>query len=59
MLLTVEKSIRWGIYHSIDITMQKLTTNTLKIMIKLTNRHIFNIGMKVIYIVGQCRKSLQ
>ena len=39
MLLLVEKGIRRGISHSID--MQKLITNTWNIMIKINNRHIF------------------
>ena len=43
MLLMVEKGITEGICHSID--MQKLITDTRKIMIKVKNRHIFNIGM--------------
>ena len=38
MLLLVEKGIRRGISHSID--MQKLITNTWNIMIKINNRHI-------------------
>ena len=43
MLLIVEKCISGGICHSIDI--QKLITNAWKIMIKINNLHIFNIGM--------------
>ena len=44
MLLVVEEGVRGGIYHSI-YRMQMLITNTLNIMIKIKNRHIFNIGM--------------
>ena len=44
MSLMVQKGIRGGIYHSIH-RYAKLITNTLKIMIKLKNCHIFNIGM--------------
>ena len=43
MLLMVEKDIRGGLCHSID--MQKLITNIWKIMTKIKNHHIFNIGM--------------
>ena len=43
MLLIVEKGIRGRMYHS--ISMQKLITNTWKIMIKVKNCHVFNIGM--------------
>ena len=44
MLLIVEKGISRGICHSI-YDMQKLKTNTWKIMIKVKNFHILNIGM--------------
>ena len=43
MLLMVEKGIRGGIWHSIDV--QKLITNTWKTMKKIKNRHTFSIGM--------------
>ena len=43
MLLMVEKGIRGGIWHSIDV--QKLATNTWKTMKKIKNSHIFSIGM--------------
>ena len=29
----------------------------MKIMLKMKNDHIYNIGMQIIYIVGQCHKS--
>ena len=29
----------------------------MKIMLKMKNHHIYNIGMQIIYIVGQCHKS--
>ena len=47
MLLIVEKGIRGGIYYyaHMHIYMQNLITNTKKIMIKIKNRHILNIGM--------------
>ena len=45
MLLIVEKGIRGETYLFLFIDMQKLITNTLKIMIKTKKQHIFNIGM--------------
>ena len=47
MLLMLEKGIRGGIWHSVYlfIDMQKLITNTWKIMIKIKNRHVLNTGM--------------
>ena len=44
MSVMVEKGIRGGLCQSI-IDMQKLITNTSKIMIKIKNRHNFNVGM--------------
>ena len=44
MLLMVEKGISRGICHTI-YDMQKLKTNTWKILIKVKNFHILNIGM--------------
>ena len=44
MLLIVEKGIIGGIWHSI-FDMQKRIKNTWKTMIKINNRHIFNIEM--------------
>ena len=47
----VEKGIRgeilfrYVLQKEYSIDMQKLIINTLKIMIKIKNRHIFNIGM--------------
>ena len=44
MLLMVEKDVRVGTCHS-TFDVQKLITNRWKIMIKIKNCHIFNIGM--------------
>ena len=44
MLLMVEKGLGEE-YVTLFIDMQKLMTSTSKIMIKIKNRHIFNIGM--------------
>ena len=46
VLLMVEKSIRGGICHS------ELIINTWKTMIKIKNLQIFNIGMKITYMIG-------
>ena len=43
MLLMVEKGIRGGICHSI-YRYAKATNKYMKTMIKIKNRHIFNIG---------------
>ena len=50
MVLLVEKGIRGG------IDMQNLT-NLCKITMKIKNRHILNIGMQIINMVGKCYKS--
>ena len=42
ILLTAEKKVEYVMQF---IIMQKLITNTWKIMIKIKNRHILNIGM--------------
>ena len=44
MLLTVEKGIRWGLSHSI-YWYAKANNKYMKIMIKIKNHYIFNIGM--------------
>ena len=44
MLLMVEKDIRGGIV-TLFINMQKLITNTRKIVIKIKSSHMFNIEM--------------
>ena len=44
MLLIVEKLLEEE-YFTLFLDMQKVITNTLKIMMKIKNRHIFNIGM--------------
>ena len=43
MLLMVEKGIREGIRHAIDIDMQKQIINIWKIMIKTKNHHMSSI----------------
>ena len=55
MLLMVEKDIRGGICHSI-YWYGKVNNKYMKVYDKI-NRNIFNIGMKIIYIDGQCHKS--
>ena len=44
MLLMVEKDIRGGIV-TLFINMQKLITNTQKIVIKIKSSHMYNIEM--------------
>ena len=44
MLIIVEEGMRGG-YVTLFINMEKLMTNTWKIMIKIKNFHVFNIGM--------------
>ena len=51
----VEKGIGGGICYPVNNT-RKLITNKLKFMIKIKNRHIFNIGMQKIYMDGQYHK---
>ena len=58
MLLMVEKVLEEE-YVTLLIDMQNLLRNTRKIMIKIKKNHIFNVGMKMIYMVEQCRKSFQ
>ena len=58
MLLMVEKGIRGWICHEIN-QYEKATKNIWKIMIKIKNHNILNIGIQIIYIIGQCRKSFQ
>ena len=44
MLLMVEKGARGGIcIHNKNIDIQQLIINTQKVMIKIINRHVFNI----------------
>ena len=58
MLLMLEKGIGEE-YVTLFIDMQKLRTNKLKHYDKIKNDHVFNTGMQVIYMVGQCCKSFQ
>ena len=44
MLLVVEKGIKGGLV-TLFMDIQKLITNTRKIVIKIKNRHIFNTAM--------------
>ena len=44
MLIMVENGIRGG-YVTLFTNMQKLITNTWKIMIKIKNCHVFNTGI--------------
>ena len=52
MLLTVKKKIAEE-YVTLFINIQKL----IKIMTKIENRRILNTGMKIIYIVWECRNT--
>ena len=50
MLIMVEKCIRGRIcYFTVFIDMQKLIISIWKIMIRITNRCILNIGIQRIY----------
>ena len=53
------KKVLEGKYVTLFIDTQKLITNTWKIIIKIKNRHKFNIGIYIIYMVEQCRKTFQ
>ena len=58
VLLTVEGSIRGGIYHSI-YQYAKANNKDMKDFDKIKIGNIFNIGIQLIHMVGQCRKSFQ
>ena len=58
MLLTVEGSIRGGICHSI-YQYAKANNKDMKDIDKIKIGNIFNIGIQLIHMVGQCRKSFQ
>ena len=58
MLLIIEKGIRGGICHSIH-QYAKAYNNYMKDCDKNKESRIFNIGMQIIYMVGQCRKSFR
>ena len=55
IILMVEKCIRGGICHSI-YRYAKANKKYMKIMIKIKYRHMFNIGMEIIYMITQCRQ---
>ena len=55
MFLMMGKGNR-GEYVTLFIDMQRLITNTSKIMIKITNRHIFNWDTNNLY---ECHKNFQ
>ena len=59
MLLKVEEGIRAShVKHvTLFIDMQNLIRNTWKILIKIKNHHIFNIGMRIICIHWQSHKG--
>ena len=59
MLLMVEKGIRRGICNSVYGYGKSNNKFMKKKMIKMKNHHIFNDGMSIIYMVGQCRKTFQ
>ena len=59
MLLMVEKRYERRNMSPYSSIFKKLITNTWKIKIKIKAGDIFNTGMKIIYMVGQCRKSFQ
>ena len=56
MLLMAEKGISGGICNAIHRYV-KANNNYIKIKIKIKNCHILNIGIYIIYMVDQCRKS--
>ena len=58
MLLTVEGSTRGGIYRSI-YQYAKANNKDMKDFDKIKIGNIFNIGIQLIHMVGQCRKSFQ
>ena len=58
MLLMVKKGIRGRICYAIHRWV-KANKNICKIMMKMKNLRILNIGMQIIYMVGQCRKSFR
>ena len=59
MLIMVQKGIRGGICHSI-YQYEKGNKKYMKDYDKNKETcYLFNIGMKVIYMDGQCRKSFQ
>ena len=58
MPLTVEKSIRGAIYHSI-YRYAKANNKHMKDYEKIKNRHIFSIEMYIVYMNGKCRISFR
>ena len=59
MLLMVEKGFKRAIGHSFYRYAKTNITKTWNIMIEIKGRHIFNIGMKTIYMDGKCCKKFQ
>ena len=55
MLLIVEKGITGGKCHSIHRYI-KANNKYMKYNAKMKNRHILNIGMRIIYMDGQSPK---
>ena len=53
----VEKGIRRGICHTIH-RYANANNKYLKDYDKIKNRPILNVGMEIIYMVGQCRKRI-
>ena len=58
VLLLVQKSITEGICHSV-YRYAKANNKYMEDYIKIKNPHIFNIGRKITYMVGQYCKSSQ
>ena len=58
VLLTIEGSIRGGICHSI-YQYAKANNKDMKDFDKIKIGNIFNIGIQIIHMVGQCCKSFQ
>ena len=52
MLLMVKKGIRGGICHYI-YRYAKANNKYRRIIIKIKNRHIFNIGIYIVYMGGE------
>ena len=57
--MSMVKNVLEEEYVTLFIDKEMLITNRWKTMIKIKSRHIFNIGMSIIYMVGQCCKIFQ